>query len=342
MAEIRVCALALDGVISFDLGCAVQAFARGPGVDGAPAGFALTTCGERRGRVRTVDGFELRVEHGLEALRAADIVVVPGRHPHDAQPSRAVIAALRDAQDAGATLVSICIGAFVLAAAGILDGRPATTHWGFCDDFRARFPKVDLRPAVLFVDDGDVLTSAGLTAGLDLCLHIVRRETGAAAAARLAAWNVVAPHREGGQAQFIPAPARADSEDGVGPTLRWAFERLPEPLPVARLAAHAHMSERTFSRRFASEVGTTPKRWLLAQRVGLARDLLESTPLPVETVAARAGFPSAASLRIHLRRHAATSPSDYRRAFRSPPAATSSSAPTSASTSVSSRSPRSA
>jgi transcriptional regulator GlxA family with amidase domain len=316
VAEIEVCALALDGVVTFDLACATQAFARGPGREGSPAGFTLTTCGARRGRVPTVDGFDLRVDHGLEAVARADIVVVPGRYPHDARPPEAVLAALRAAHDAGTTIVSVCVGAFVLAHAGLLDGRPATTHWGYCDDLAATFPQIEVRPEVLFVDDGDVLTSAGLAAGLDLCLHVVRREAGAATAARLAAWNVVAPHRDGGQAQFIPPPARQDLAGSIGATLAWAHERLHEPLTLARLAQHACMSERTFSRRFLAEVGTTPKRWLLAQRVGHARDLLESTDAPVELVAAQAGFPSAASLRTHLRRHAATTPSGYRRTFR--------------------------
>lgn len=320
MAPLRVVALALDGVITFDLACAVQAFSRGPGRTGAPAGFSMTTCGRRPGPVATPDGFDLRVDHGLDALARADVVVIPGRHPPDAPVPDDVIAALRAAHDAGAIVMSICVGAFVLGQAGLLDGRPATTHWNWCDDLAALHPQVEVRPDVLYVDDGDILTSAGLAAGLDLCLHLVRREAGAAAATRLASWNVVAPHREGGQAQFIAPPARPDpggaSGSGLGPTLAWAHDHLHEPLTLARLAREACMSERTFSRRFRAEVGVAPKRWLLAQRVGRARELLETTDLPVEVVAARAGFASAAALRLHLRRHAATTPTAYRTTFR--------------------------
>lgn len=316
MPDHRVCALALDGVATFDLACAVQAFRRGPGPLDRTAGFELVTCATRRGRVPTLDGFDLQVDHGLEALRDADFVVVPGRQPCAEPPPDAALEALREAHAAGATIISLCIGAFVLGHAGLLDGRPATTHWGYCDDLARSFPGVDVRPAQLFVDDGDVLTSAGLAASFDLCLHVVRRELGAAAAARLASWNVVAPHREGDQAQFIPSPVRRDVGDSVGPTLAWAQERLHEPLGLARLARQACMSERTFSRRFLAEVGTTPKRWLLGQRVALARDLLETTDAPIEDVAQQAGFPSAAALRMHLRRHTATTPSGYRRTFR--------------------------
>lgn len=312
----RVVALALDGVIAFDLGCAVQTFARGTGFTGEPEGFTLTTCTRTPGPVVTPDGFGLHVEHGLDALAAADLVVVPGHALHLERPADDVLEALRAAHAGGAAVLSICIGAFVLAHAGLLDGRPATTHWAACGDLAEHFPRVEVRPEALYVDDSDVLTSAGLAAGLDLGLHVVRREAGAAAAARLAAWNVVAPHREGGQAQFIPPPARQATADGVGPTLAWAGERLAEPLTIARMAAHAHMSPRTFSRRFVAETGTTPKRWLLAQRVAVARRLLEEDDLPVEQVAARAGFGDAAALRVHLRRHTATTPTAYRRAFR--------------------------
>lgn len=314
---LAVTALALDGTISFDLGCVVQLFGRGAGPTGEPAGFTLTVCGERRGPVPTPDGFALRVEHGLEALDRADLVIVPGRYPHDARPSARVRRALQDAHARGTTLMSICIGAFVLADSGILDGRPATTHWAYAEDLGDRYPRVDLRPDALFVDDGDVLTSAGLAAGLDLGLHVVRREVGEAAAADLARWNVLAPHRHGGQAQFIPPVMReAAAADGLAPTLDWALARLDEPLTVDRLARQAHMSPRTFNRRFTAQVGTTPKRWLLDRRVGLARELLETTDLPIERVADRSGFASVAALRSNLRRHVPMTPSAYRRAYR--------------------------
>lgn len=316
VSDLRVVALALEGVVSFDIGCIVQTLGRGPGRTGASAGFTLQTCAVRPGRVATPDGFDLVVEHGLEALDTADLVVVPGRIPHDAPAPPEALAALTAAHDRGATVMSICIGAFVLAQAGLLDDRPATTHWEYAADLARWFPRVDLQPDRLYVDDGDVLTSAGLAAGLDLCLHVVRHHAGAAMARDLARWNVVAPQRSGGQAQFIPPPARAAVADpGLAPTLDFALERLHETLTVERLAEHAHLSPRTLRRRFERELGTTPKRWLLDQRVGRARALLETTEAPIEQVAAESGFASAAALRVHLRRHVASTPTAYRKRF---------------------------
>lgn len=315
----RVTALALPGVVSFDLGCVVQAFARGPGPSGEPAGFELRVCTERPGRVSTPDGFDLHVEHGLEALDDADLVVVPARYPHDERPGDDALDALRAAGDRSATIASICLGAFVLGHAGLLDHRPATTHWAYCDQLATTFPTADVRPQPLYVDDGDIVTSAGLAAGLDMCLHIVRRELGAAAAARLACWNVVAPHREGGQAQFIPpVTATAGSED-LQPTMTWALDHLDERLPVSRLARHAGVSERTFSRRFRRQVGMTPHQWLLARRVNRVRELLETSDHTLERIAAQSGFPSDTALRQHLRRHTHMTPTTYRRAHRTRP-----------------------
>ncbi|MGC7267899.1 helix-turn-helix domain-containing protein [Mycobacteroides abscessus subsp. abscessus] len=316
MGTKTVAALALDGVITYDLACAVQMFRRGPGRTGQPDGFDLVTCGHRPGSVWTPDGFHLNVEHGVDTLEAADIVVVPARAPHDHPPPDDVLNALRGAHQRGAVVLSICLGAFVLAAAGLLDGRPATTHWEYCDDMRRLYPRVELRPDALYVDDGDILTSAGLSAGMDLCLHVVRRELGAAAASDLARWNVMAPHRDGGQAQFIPPVRTALGAGGLGPTLSWAAERLAEIDDVSALARHAHLSLRTFNRRFAEEVGTTPKRWLDVQRATRARELLENTDMTVESIAAQCGFGSVAAMRTHLRRVTAATPSAYRRAFR--------------------------
>ncbi|WP_458690524.1 GlxA family transcriptional regulator [Nocardia tengchongensis] len=312
----QVTALALDGVMTFDLACAVQAFRHGPGEFGAPAGFEMRTCGVRPGRVWTPNGFDLHVEHGLEALAEADIVVVPGTGLPSLPVPDPVLDALRAAAEHGATLVSICVGAFVLARAGLLDGRPATTHWGYCDLFADLFPAVRLDPHALYVDDGDVLTSAGLSAGLDLCLHIVRRELGASAAAELARWNVTPPHREGGQAQYIPDSRTRPVADGIAATLAWAAADPAAAKDVSALAKHALMSERTFIRRFKTEVGTTPRRWLEAQRTARARELLESTELPVEVVAVQAGFGSVTALRAHLRAATQTTPAGYRRSLR--------------------------
>ncbi|MFG3616587.1 GlxA family transcriptional regulator [Nocardia sp. NPDC047654] len=312
----RVVALALDGVMAFDLACAVQAFRHGPGKTGEPSGFEMRTCGVRPGPVWTPNGFELRVEHGLEALEDADVVVVPGIGiPTLPTPPEALIA-LRSAAARGATMVSVCVGAFVLAEAGLLDGRPATTHWAYCAEFAELYPAVKLDPTALYVDDGDVLTSAGLSAGFDLCLHLVRRELGAHAAAELARWNVTAPHREGGQAQYVPdRPGAAARDGGLAATLAWAVTEPAAAVDVSALAAHALMSERTFIRRFKAEVGTTPRRWLDAQRTARARELLETTRLPVEVVAAKAGFGSVTALRVHLRAATGATPAAYRRSL---------------------------
>ncbi|WP_043734157.1 GlxA family transcriptional regulator [Nocardia asiatica] len=312
----RVVALALDGVMAFDLACAVQAFRHGPGKTGEPSGFEMRTCGLRPGPVWTPNGFELRVEHGLEALREADVVVVPGIGIPTLPTPREALIALRSAAARGATMVSICVGAFILAEAGLLDGRPATTHWAYCGEFAELYPAVRLDPTALYVDDGDVLTSAGLSAGLDLCLHIVRAELGAHAAAELARWNVTAPHREGGQAQYVPyRPGVSAADGGLAATLAWAVAEPTAAVDVSALAAHALMSKRTFIRRFKAEVGTTPRRWLDAQRTARARELLETTRLPVEVVAARAGFGSVTALRVHLRAATGVTPAAYRRAL---------------------------
>ncbi|MFI9405332.1 GlxA family transcriptional regulator [Nocardia sp. NPDC052316] len=313
----QVVALVLDGVMTYDLACAVQVFRHGPGNFGEPAGFRMETCGLRPGPVWTPNGFDLRVEHGLEALTTADIVVVPGIGLPTLPPPEEALAALRAAAARGATMVSICVGAFVLARAGLLDGRPATTHWAYCDEFADLFPAVELDPSALYVDDGDVLTSAGLSAGLDLCLHIARRELGASRAADLARWNVTPPHRAGGQAQYIP-DALADNgfHGGLAATMAWAARNPIAAPDVSALAAHALMSERTFIRRFKAEVGTTPRRWLDAQHTMRARELLETTDLPVEVVAAQSGFGSVTALRTHLRAATGTTPAEYRRSLR--------------------------
>ena len=245
-----VAAVALPGVISFELGIVVQAFGRPARLGAAAGDYTLTTCTARPGRVATADGFDLHLSRGLDALETADLVIVPGHVGFADPPPDAVLSALSEAHDRGASVASLCTGAFVLGFAGLLDGRRATTHWATADQLAALFPACTVDPDVLWVDEGDILTSAGLAAGLDLCLHLVRRDHGAAAAAELARWNVVAPHREGGQAQFIPSPDAASAE-GLGPTLAWAVEHIEEEIDVPALAAHAHLSPRTLARRFA-------------------------------------------------------------------------------------------
>ena len=246
-------------------------------------------------------------------------MLVPGLRPARWPPPAAALEALRAAHARGARVASICTGAFVLAHAGLLDGRRATTHWAHAERLAERYPAVTVDPGVLYLDEGDVLTSAGVAAGIDLCLHLVRRDHGAEVANAVARRIVVAPHRDGGQAQFVEAPVPVAEEHGLEPTRAWATERLREPLTVAAMARHAACSERTFARRFRAETGTTPLQWLLGQRVLHARRLLEATDLPVEHVADAAGFGTAASLRAHFRRATATTPLAYRRTFRGSP-----------------------
>jgi transcriptional regulator GlxA family with amidase domain len=315
----RVVALCLPGTVAFDLTAPAQAFrlAHGPGY--APH-YGFTTCSVDGAPVSTTTGFEIAVEAGLGALRRADTVVVPGYWAIHEPPPAEATAALRAAKRRGARLMSVCTGAFALAAAGVLDGRRATTHWAWAADLAARFPAVEVDPEVLFVDEGDVLTSAGLSAGIDLSLHVVRRDHGAACADRVARQMVAAPHRDGGQAQFFRAPEDdTPATSGAGslePTRAWAREWLADPLTVEAMARHANVSPRTFARRFREETGTTPLQWLLARRVLEARRLLEDSDLPVEAVATAAGFGNAASLRDHFRRATATTPTAYRRTFR--------------------------
>jgi transcriptional regulator GlxA family with amidase domain len=309
----RVVALCLDGVVAFDLSVPAQVF----GVAARPGGESLyefAACSVDGAPVRTTTGFEVVPGRGLDALEDADTVVVPGYFAMLEPPPAAALEALRAAASRGARAISVCTGAFGLAHAGLLDGRRATTHWAFAERLEAGFPTVEVVPAALYVDEGAVMTSAGLSAGIDLCLHVVREDFGAAAGDRVARHMVAAPHREGGQAQFIDRPP-AHVEGSLEPTRRWAEERLAEPLDVAAMARHAAVSPRTFARRFRAETGTTPLQWLLARRVLEAQRLLERTELPVDAVAWRAGFGTAASLREHFRRATGTTPTAYRRAF---------------------------
>ncbi|MEU7472063.1 helix-turn-helix domain-containing protein [Streptomyces sp. NPDC044984] len=307
----RVAVLVLDDVLPLDLGIPAQVFIAVPGDP-----YELTLCGRTAGSVPTAAGFAVTVTAGLEAVHDADTVVVPGYAPHLRELPADVLAALAGAHARGRRLVSICTGAFALAAAGILDGREATTHWKYADELAARHPRVSVDPRVLYVDEGQVLTSAGVAAGIDLCLHLVRRDLGARTANQVARSLVSAPHRDGGQAQYIRRPLAPDTYGvTLAPTRAWALAHLHEPLTVPRLAAHAHMAPRTFARRFVAETGTTPLRWLLAARLDRARELLESTGLAVDHIADRCGLGSPSNLRLHFRRTLGTTPTAYRAAF---------------------------
>ncbi len=307
----RIAVLALDSVVAFDLAIPAQVFGHPDERDR----YALSVCGERAGPVQTSTGFAVVATHGLQTVRRADTVIVPGIQATAAPIPEAVVAAVRAADRRGARLISICTGAFVLAAAGVLDGRRATTHWRDVAELRARYPAIELDPGVLYIDDGRVLTSAGVAAGIDLCLHVAARDHGAAYATAIARRMVVAPHRSGGQAQFVERAVPPPSDDGLGATRAWMLERLEAPLTVAEMARHAMRSERSFMRHFRAETGTTPLRWLHEQRLLHARRLLEQSDLPIELVAARSGFGSATTLREHFARAVRTTPTAYRRSF---------------------------
>jgi AraC family transcriptional regulator, transcriptional activator FtrA len=313
----RVVAVVLDGVLALDLAAPAQFF----GHLGAPH-YEFTLAAAKPGPVRTSSGFNVMVERGARTIARADTVVVPGYAPTERRPPGEVLSALRRAARRGARVMSICTGAFALAHAGLLDGRRVTTHWDDAGLLAAQFPDVEVDPDVLFVDDGEVLTSAGVAAGLDLCLHVVRRDHGAEVATAFARRTVIAPHRDGGQAQFIelPVPASKERSGDLSATRAWALEHLDEPLDVATLARHALVSPRTFARRFLAETGTTPHRWLLHQRVLEARRVLESSDISIEEVASACGFGSAASLRAHFKDQTGTSPTAYRRTFAGAPA----------------------
>lgn len=309
-----VAAVVANGVSPFELAVACEVFGLERPELGVPW-YRFLVCAAEPSPIRTAVGFSLNTPHGLDALAAADTLVLPSWRV-DEQPPRPLLDAVLAAYRRGARLASICSGAFVLAAAGVLDGRPATTHWMYAARLAARYPKIRVDPDVLYVDDGRILTSAGTAAGIDLCLHVVRLDYGAEIANMVARRMVVPPHRDGGQAQYVDAPVpSAPAADPLGDTLAWAMANLDRPLAVCNLARRAAMSERTFLRRFRAATGATPHRWLLDQRLLLARRLLETTDAPIEHVATLSGLGSAATLRLHFKQRLFTSPLAYRRLF---------------------------
>jgi AraC family transcriptional regulator, transcriptional activator FtrA len=312
MSRHRVVALALEPLVLLDLAAPAHVFGQWGGER-----YSFTVAGLERGPVMTTSGFPVDVQRGLRALAHADTVVVPGYLAASRRPPEAALRELSRAARRGARVMSICTGAFALAHAGLLDGRRATTHWDSAAIMAGLFPAVRVDPDVLYVDEGDVLTSAGVAAGLDLCLHVVRRDHGARVAAQIARHTVVAPHREGGQAQFIELPLEAEANNGVRleGVREWALERLDQQLTVAELARQACVSPRTFARRFRSETGTTPLQWLLVQRVLRAQQMLESGGASIDEIARSCGFADTAALRYHFRRTLGTTPTAYRRTF---------------------------
>lgn len=319
----QVAVLALDGVLPFDLGIPERVFHEALDVEGRRL-YAVRTCSLGGRPVRTSHDFSITVQHDEQALSTADTIVIAtqeptsellatGRVPDD------VAAALAIARP-DARIVTLCTSAFVLAATGALDGLEATTHWALCAEFARLFPNVKVNPDVLFVDNGRLMTSAGGAAGIDLCLHLVRSDFGADVANSAARYCVVAPWRHGGQAQFVDHPLPVDADHSTAPTREWLLRRLADPLTLADLAEHAHMSVRTFSRRFQEEVGESPRQWINQRRVEHARRLLESTGLTVQQVATASGFHDPAVLRKHFNRRLGLSPGAYRRGYSAPQA----------------------
>jgi transcriptional regulator GlxA family with amidase domain len=309
----NVAVLAFDGVGPFELGVLHEAWGIDRSEEGLPV-LDFAVCAPQAGPVRAQGGFGLTVEHDLSRAAEADLVALPA-HPTDRPVPEPVLEAVRAAHDRGAWLMSLCSGAFVLGEAGLLDGRSCTTHWRHSDELAARFPLARVSPEVLYVDDDRVLTSAGTAAGIDACLYLWREEFGAAAASTVARRMVVAPQREGGQAQFIRTPVPECDAETLGPLLTWLTEHLGEQHTVESLAATASMSPRTFARRFRAETGTTPHAWITSRRVMRAEELLETTDRSVDWIAGEVGFGTAAMLRHHFTRARAVSPQQYRRTF---------------------------
>lgn len=310
----RVVALVQAPQGLFELGCVTEVF--GTRRDAIPDRYDFAVCAESPGEVATSGGFPVVVTKGLSVLDTANTIVLPGWRPVDAPISGAVRRALLTAHDRGCRVITICSGAFALAQTGLLDGRRATTHWAAAAELQKQFPRVQVDPDVLYVDHGDVATSAGAGAGIDLCLHLVRSDQGAGYAAQVARHMVMPPHREGGQAQYATPPSAPAPPPSLAELLEWVSGRLGAPINLDDMANHVHMSSRTLARRFDEQLGISPGQWLLIQRINAARTLLEETDLPVEAIASRVGLASATNLRRRFHAAVHTTPAAYRRAFR--------------------------
>lgn len=313
-----VAALVYNGLCNFEFSCAAEVFGL-PRPEFGPDWYRFATVAAEEGVLRGEFGFEIHPDAVLADLRDAGTVIVPGwKDALDAteRPVRQeILDALRAAHARGARLLSVCSGAYVLAAAGLLDGKRATTHWRYIDAFRKRYPRVEWDPDVLYIDEGQIITSAGSAAGLDASLHLVRRDFGTRIANQLARRLVIQPHRDGGQAQFIERPVPAQSRDRIALALQNMSRNLQMDFHVGQLARMCAMSERTFMRRFKQKTGMTPVDWLAVVRVDRARELLETTPLSVEIIASECGFGSATNMRHHFRRKLGINPTEYRRRF---------------------------
>jgi AraC family transcriptional regulator, transcriptional activator FtrA len=309
-----VVAIAYDGLCAFEFSCAAEVFGL-PRPELGPGWYRFETCAMKGRKVTGQYGLSMEVDGGLDRLAAAGTIVIPGWQGVGAPVPAPVIHALRTAHRHGARLLSICSGSFVLAATGLLDGKRATTHWRYAEELRRRYPRIQVDPDVLYVDEGQLLTSAGSAAGLDLCLHLVRRDYGPAVANQVARRLVIPPHRDGGQAQFLERPVDQRERGSLSALLDKITRRLGEPMRIAELARLAAMSERTFMRRFRETTGMTPADWITRMRVDRARELLECTRLSIDQIAARTGLGTATTLRHHFRRKVGVSPVEYRRQF---------------------------
>ncbi|MTE14091.1 helix-turn-helix domain-containing protein [Nocardia aurantiaca] len=313
----KVAVVLNDNLAMFEFGVVCEVFGLDRTADGLPA-FDFRVCGAEPGKPlkSSSPGIHVSPDYGLEELRDADMVAIPAFPIFASNPlDPRVVDAVRDAAQAGATVLTVCSGAFLAGEAGLLDGRKCTTHWRYVDLLAEKFPQATVDPDVLFVDEGNLITSAGTAAGIDACLHLVRRELGSSVANAIARRMVVPPQRDGGQRQFIERPVVDCSSDSLSETLHWMGEHLELPHTVESLAARSSMSTRTFARRFAAETGTTPVKWLTGQRVLLAKQLLEDTDLDLESLAHRCGFGSGALLRHHFQRVVGIAPVEYRRRF---------------------------
>lgn len=309
-----VAVLVYDGLCGFEFSCATEVFAL-PRPELDLGWYRFETCAAKHGPLRGRFGLRIVPDAGLDRLLAADTVIVPGWTSVETPVPRKVVQALCEAHSRGARLVSICSGAFVLAATGLLDGQRATTHWRYADALRRMYPRIEVDPDVLYIEAGRVFTSAGSAAGLDLCLHLVRLDFGSAVANQVARRLVIAPHRDGGQAQFVERPVPKRSADPFSKVLQTVHRGLGSDQPISELAAMAAMSQRTFMRRFKEATGTTPAAWLVTARLARARELLESTSLSIDHIASECGFGSETTLRHHFRRRLHTTPSLYRAGF---------------------------
>lgn len=310
-----VVALAYDRLCTFEFGCVVELFAL-PRPELGVDWYRFAVCASEPGPVRAAGGIKMQAPYRLALMDRADTIVIPGWRDPDETPPEPLLKKLRAAHRRGARLCSICSGVFVLAAAGVLDGATVTTHWRYAERLQARYPALRVNPDALYVDAGRIVTSAGSAAGLDMLMHLVRRDHGSAIANRVAQRLVLPPHRDGGQAQFVPRPLPSVGGDRLAKLIDWMRAHAGQPHTLASLAARAAMSPRTLQRQFRDATGLGPYEWLIRERVGLAKEMIERDPaLPVARVAALAGFGSEESLRRHFRRIAATSPAAYRRSF---------------------------